>query len=352
MRYRFYTTSEKTWVAMLDSIRRADSSIYWEIHDLRDDTPQHKFFEALKEKARAGVRVKIIIDAFGSFGLKNSARRSLENAGVEVLSFSSLLHRIHKKILIIDEGIAFLGGVNVGYRYRAWLDLHMRLQGRVVKKLIRSFSRSYKLCGGRDSHVLKLYRQTKSQKAKKRLDIAKHWFIDHAPILKKNQALKNYYKKRITKARKRIVIVTPYFIPHKWLVGLLKDASQREVVVDVIIPERTDVGIARLANYVFAHQLQKRGVNFYLSREMIHAKVFLVDDEEGMIGSNNIDAQSFDFNSETSLVFRRKDMVGNLKRIIEGWKNGAVPFQQSPGYKSHWYEKPAQWFIQLFRPIL
>jgi len=351
VKYKFYTTSEKAWAAMLESMRAARHSIYWEIHILRNDTPAYRFFDVIKEKARAGIKVKIIIDAVGSFNLNAVSRQALQKAGAEVLVFKYLLHRIHKKVLIIDERTAFLGGVNVGRNYKKWLDLNIMLHGSVVRKILKSFSRSYRLCKGRDSHLLSFYQERKILKVRRKIRAAKHRIIDHAPILKKKRALREYYKKQIMQARARVIIVTPYFIPGRWLIDSLKTACRQGVQVDVIIPQQADIGIMRWANRFFAYRLQKHGVNFYLTREMIHAKAFLVDGKEGLVGSNNIDAQSFDFNSEISLVFRRRDMINDLKRIMERWRRQAVPLRNMKNGVS-WYEKPAAWLIHFFQPLL
>jgi len=196
-----------------------------------------------------------------------------------------------------------------------------------------------------------LYRRGKISKTKIKFRSAKHRIIDQSPILKKKRALREYYKKRITQARQQVIIITPYFVPRPWLINLLRGACDKGVRVDIIIPKRTDISFIRLANYVFAYRLQKYGINFYLAREMIHAKAFLVDDKEGLVGSNNIDAQSFDFNSEIGLVFQRRDMVNDLKHIIRRWKRRAIPLRNlKSGIK--WYEKPAEWLIYFFQPLL
>jgi cardiolipin synthase A/B len=351
MKYRFFTTSEKAWKAMLSSIQEARHSIFWEVHSFRNNTPEFDFFDTLKQKAKEGVKVKLIIDGIGSFWLSNKSRKELEDAGAEIILFKNWIHRIHKKVLIVDEEVAFLGGVNIANNYRSWIDLQIEIHGAVVRNLLRYFSRSYKLCKGKDPYVLSFYEERKIDKAKFKFRKAKHWVIDHSPVLRKKQMLKGYYQKKISEAKESLSIVTPYFIPHRWLIKSLKSARARGVKIDVIIPQNTDIGLARIANTFFAHLMNKYGIEFYLTSKMIHAKAFLVDNKEGMIGSNNIDAQSFDFNSETSLIFERKDMVQDLKKIIAQWKRQAIPFYEIKR-KARWYEKPLGWFVSFLQPLL
>ena len=137
MRYRFYTTSEKAWDAMIGAIVKAQKSIFIEMYIFVDNTDAHKFFEVLAEKAKEGVKVKVIIDSFGSQELSQKTIAKLKSAGVELLFFSYWLRHTHKKILIVDEKIAFLGGVNIHKLFQKWNDLQVRFTGPMVKSVIR-----------------------------------------------------------------------------------------------------------------------------------------------------------------------------------------------------------------------
>lgn len=347
MKYKFYITSEKAWVAMLEAIRSAKKSIYLESFILVDDAVTHNFFEALKEKAGQGVKIKIIIDRVGDFWWGSFNKEEFEKAGAEVLLFNRWLYRTHRKILIIDESVAFIGGVNIHGPYAEWLDLHMKINGITVKYLTRAFGRLYRLVGGRESEIFRLKKHWPS-KTRLKFYKAKTWLIEHSPF-KGRGVLHHYYEKKFAEARKKIIMVTPYFIPLRWLMRAMKKAAHRGVKIEVILPVKTDVWIADVANRVFARYL-KHISDFYLMSEMNHAKVLLVDDREGMVGSNNLDAQSFDFNLEASLVFQRKDMVGDLRNILKQWKDSAEPFD--PRKHRRWYDPILGFFIKILIPIL
>lgn len=341
MKYRLFTKSETAWHAMHEDIKAAQKSIYLESFILTDDSYTHNFFSSLKKKAKEGVRIKIIVDKVGDFWYGSINKKEFEEAGVEVIFFKRWFYRSHRKVLIIDDKIAYLGGVNIRREYANWVDLHVRLTGLLVKSALLSFRRVYELAGGKDPEILNL-KKMPLRKARHSLYKAKAWFIEHWPFRGKS-ALRDYYKKKIRHAQKQITIVTPYFIPHRWLIKAIHAAFQRGVRVEVLIPRKTDVGIINAAHRIFVHQLGEF-INFYFLSEMNHAKVLLVDEQEGLVGSNNIDALSFDTNLEASVIFQRKDIVGNIRHILEGWKKSAIPASKE--------SLPLSWFDRILRPII
>ncbi len=328
---------------MVEDIQAAQKSIYWEIYILLDDTETRKFFEALKIRARAGVKVKIVADWVGSFSLSKKIQEELRAAGGELLFFNRrwFFPRNHRKHLIIDERIAYLGGVNVGELYAKWADLYVRLTGKwLISHLLHSFIRVYTLSGGKDPALTRL-QEASHQKfgdavRKWKMELLSQWPVKGKTILR------NYYEHSCGRAEHSILIMTPYFIPHSWLIDSLKKALTRGVRVEIVLPQKTDVDVANLANHIFADLNSRIGIRFYFLPFMIHAKALLIDNREGMIGSNNIDAQSFDYNIESSLVFERKDMIGDLRKIIEKWKASATPYQT---------EKNTRWYYYWLRPL-
>ena len=348
MKYRFYTKSDKAWAAMLEAIRGARKSILLESFILTDDPKTHQLFETLKEKAKAGVKVKIIIDRLAHFWFGSINRDAFTKAGAEVVVYNHWFYRNHRKTMIVDEEIGFAGGVNIRGAYAKWLDLHMMITGLFVKRLLSSFARAYYLSGGRDPEIL-AFRKLPLGKLSATIYKAKTWLIERWPLRGKD-VLKHYYKQKFAQASQSITIVTPYFIPHKWLMRALRQAAGRGVKIEVIIPQKTDIAAIDLIHRPIAEHLSS-WVNFYFMKRMNHAKVLLVDEKEGLVGSNNIDAQSFDYNLEASVIFQRKDMIGDLKKIIAEWKSEAVPLSELKE-KSHWYHRILIKIIHWLEPIL
>lgn len=342
----FYKVSEEAFAAMHDAIVGAEKSIYWETYIIKDDTfPAYDFFNHFIAKARAGVSVKLIIDRFGSYWYEFPKKLEVElrEAGVELLYFGDILRHVHRKILVVDERVAFVGGVNVGKSFAKWLDLHMRLtESHMVKSILKTFSRAYRIAGGTDQKIL----STKKPRKKLKPEM---WLVEHWPI-RKRYKLRKMYEDKINRAQKRIVFVTPYFAPHQWLAKSIQAARHRDVAIDIILPFNAESEILTLANHYYSAKLQPLGINFYFTRDMLHAKALLIDDNEGMIGSNNLDPQSFDWNVETGVIFKNKAMVSDLKSIIDEWKEHAT--QTMRPKKVYWYQIPMLLIMKLIGPLL
>lgn len=330
---------------MLGEVKNARESVYVEMYIFLNDTfPSHDFFETLEVKALSGIRVRIVVDFIGSLAISKEDVARLRRAGVEFLVFSSWMRRIHRKILIVDECVAFIGGINVYQESRDWDDLMVRLTGRIVRSLITSFARTYSASGGKDPLVLS-YRSTGS------LARARLWFIEHWPRGKRAR-LKQHYKERLLSAREEIIIVTPYFIPHRWFIVELENAVRRGVVVTVIIPKNTDhKWFGDRINYFYASLVGRFGVSVFLTPNMNHAKALLIDNSEGLIGSQNIDALSFDFNAEAGVYFQRKDMVRRLRSIVLRWRSQAQLFVPRQ-HQARFIDRCIAFIIHLFQPVL
>ncbi len=320
MRYKIYTKTEKAWDAMFSAISHAKSSILFEMYTFLDDTTDtHDFIKILKQKALEGVRIKIIIDSLGSYSFSNNSLKILKDAGVEVFIFKVLFRHTHRKILVIDERIGYVGGINITKFYKKWDDLLIKVDGKVVKYIIRSFARVYKDCGGKDTLVLKYDKDIQEPKGKV-------WFMEHFPI-KNSFGMKKYYRDKLKLARKKILIVTPYFMPNRWVVKALKKTAKRGVEIEIILPLFADhPSIANVSNYFYMQKLFKHNIKFFLTKDMIHSKMMIVDEKEGIVGSQNMDIISFDLNIESGVFFTEPAIVKELNEIAENWKKDSVPY--------------------------
>lgn len=329
---------------MLEAIVQAEKSIYLEMYIFLDDTAaSHNFIGKLQEKAREGVRVVIVADAFGSNALKKGVADSLRRAGAEFIFFSHWLRHIHRKVLIVDEKTAFIGGVNIGKRFREWHDLQLRLHGRIVGRLLKSFAYTYEMAGGKNAKVLN-YRESRFT-AKLRF-----WLVEHWPI-RNVYSLRRHYVKKITQAEKRIQIVTPYFTPPRWLISLLDDAVRRGVEVEILIPRKVDWGIMNRLNYHYMHKLSSLGIKFYLAKGMNHAKLLIIDGKEGLLGSQNVDLLSFNINAEIGLFFREKKLLRELAAVFGEWKRDSSEFRASR-YRRRLADYAIFTLLKILNPIL
>jgi cardiolipin synthase len=323
MKYRLYTTSKRAWTAMLSAISSAQNSIYIEMYIFLDDTASsHDFIGKLLQKAKTGVRIIIVADALGSASLKSTTIKALRSAGVEVLFFSHWLRRTHRKIIIIDKKLAFLGGVNIEKKTGHWNDLVIRFGGKhLVRPLLRTFAYTYKMSGGKNNALLRDYRVSLVRKIKS-------FILENLPT-HGIRSLSDYYRDRIIGAKHSLKIVTPYFMPPRWLMALLDDASRRGVQLEIIIPVNTDIKILDRINYHHMARLIPNGAKFYGSRRMNHAKMIIIDNQEGLIGSQNLDILSFGRNIESGVFFRQHDLVRDLNFVFEHWKKNCKLFSSA-----------------------
>lgn len=344
MKYQLYTKSLTAWDGMLESLRKAKKNIFMEMYMFEDDLRQsHEFIDVLAQKADAGLKVIVIADSYGSKELGKNSIEKLKKYGVEFLFFSHWLRHIHRKILIIDEKIAFIGGVNIGKRFKNWDDLQLKVQGKIAKTLLRSFSYTYEMAGGKNKDLL-AYRYKKiSYKLK-------FWLVEHLPG-KNIHTLKRHYIERITQAQKSIRIITPYFMPPRWLISLLDNAIRRNVRVEILIPKKSSPSITNRVNMHYIRKTYPLGIHFYLTPKMNHAKLLIIDNQEALIGSQNLDLLSFAINAEVGIFFRKKNIIQEVSRIYDQWKNDATIFIPKK-YRNSISDYLIIFILKIFRPIL
>lgn len=320
MKYKLYTTSQKAWDGMFKAMAAAQKSIYLEMYIFSGDTQAtHNFLGLLRDKAKAGLEIVVVADAYGSSKLTKETVNELRQSGVEFIYFSHWFRRTHRKILIVDNQTAFIGGVNIEENTRNWRDMHIKMTGRITKPLLQSLAYTYQMAGGKKESILKYSRQPIVRKIKS-------WITDNVIRNGKTYNLSIYYQEKIRAAKNYIQIVTPYLLPPRWLIALLDDACRRGVNVDILIPNDTDVKPLNKINYLNACRLSDLGVKFYLMPLMNHAKIMLIDGQEGVIGSQNMDILSFNLNIEAGVFFQQKDLVADLERIVDRWKKEAIAF--------------------------
>ncbi len=344
MPYKFFANSQKSWQAMYDIMFSAKKSIYLEMYIFQDDMVDFNFLELMKEKAKNGIRVKVILDFFGSYSLSNKVIFGLKEAGVELIFQSYFLHRTHRKILIVDEKIAFIGGVNFHQSASLWDDLMVQVKGQLVFFIVKSFAKVYAECGGKDSLIL-IHNKSKIFK-----DTLHDWLVEHSPI-KNKYNLKKIYKKHLSHAKVSITIVTPYLMPKRWLIGALHQASLRGVSVDILVPRNTDSYFIDRVNHFYMHKLSKLGINFYLEPQMNHAKIMVIDSKEAIVGSNNLDYLSFELNSEVGIFFNEPIAIHKISEIIKKWAKDVVIFDTKT-YKMKWFDYILYLIIKVFYKIL
>ncbi len=360
--YKFYNTTASAWEGMLQALFDAKKSIYWEIYTLNDDLAGKPFIDILCEKAKAGLDVKLITDAIGSFYLSKEAIDRIKKAGIKFLTFNHLRpdfmvqnwwrrvwHRTHRKVLIIDEELAFIGGVNISDGSRDWNDLHLKLSGKIVRPILFGFAKSYIRSGGDKKDVERLLHP----KLLSGLDDLREKvsFIFHAPLsTAKRSPFKRFYTQALDTAKESFNLLTPYYVPDRQFLKLVSQAKRRGVKINIILPWKTDLRIMQYMATMFYGISAKAGAAFYFLRKMNHGKALSMDNRLGMVGSANLTPRSFYINQEAGVTFTHEQMVEELNHILDDWKNESVPFTDLGfGGKRGWYGRFKDWWLHKLR---
>lgn len=321
-----FTNGAQFYPAMRDAIRAAQHSINLEAYIFQPGDAADMLLEAMIERARAGVEVRVVLDAIGSSRLRNTAARRLGSEGCKVAFYQPMtwyrLHRLnnrtHRELLVVDGRVAFTGGAGVAdwwykpTRGPTWRDTMVRVEGPIVAALQGTFAENWlEGCG-------------------EILTGPRHWPVLEAAGPADAMLVKSSPSDRATVSRvvfqmlidgavSSIDISTPYFLPDRALRRALVRAAQRGVQVRVIVPgPGTDQRLVRLASRRMYRELLGGGVRLFEYRpSMTHVKALLVDGVWAVIGTTNVDNRSFEHNDEVNVAFREATVNQRLERDFE-----------------------------------
>ncbi len=315
--------------AMLADIRQAQRRVWLEVYILGDDEAGRSVVEALADRAAAGLDVRVMIDAVGSFDLAEGLLSELQHAGAKVHVYNSwsaarepgsfwqrFNRRNHRKLLVIDEQVAYFGGMNIvqateGERSAEWRDVHVRMLGPEASEAAAAMERLWRQCHGQVDRWPKWPLAEMLQRSGEGV-----YFFDSLPRLRFRRA-DRVFKLLMRSAQRSITLSMAYFIPLPKVLRELKRARQRGVIVRVIVPEVSDVPVVQWAMRHFYRQLLELGVRLYERRDrMLHGKVMLIDDVWTVVGSCNLDPRSLRLNLELTGVVRSPGFARTLARVV------------------------------------
>ena len=321
-----FTDGDSKFRALKRDLRNARTLIQIQYYIFLDDRIGMEISEILMEKAREGVAVKVMYDHVGSFSAKRSFFKKMQESGVDThpffkVTFPQLANRInwrnHRKIVIIDSSIGYIGGMNIADRYvygtedgMPWRDTHFRLKGDIVESLMYSFAIDWNFLKKHpelphvDPDPAKIENTTGVQ------------LVTSGPTGNWNN-LSMVFLKAIASARRTILIQTPYFLPTDALLSALQAASLSKVDVRIMIPEKTDSVLLHYASFSYVTQCLKAGIKVYLYEPgMLHSKTMIVDDGFVTAGSTNFDFRSFENNFECNLMIYDADLNRKMRDIF------------------------------------
>ncbi|MHC5268710.1 cardiolipin synthase [Enterococcus sp. LJL98] len=318
---------------LLADIKQAKHSIHLEYFAFVTDDTGKKILAALEERASTGVQVRLLYDAVGSLGTKKKDFEGLQRFGGEVKTFITSQRPLvklranyhdHRKIVVIDGKIGYIGGFNLADQYVKrtkkfgyWRDTHLRIDGAAASLLQIRFLMDWNV----------------SVRESERLDYEKSYFyydsgkqpigktavhvVASGPNTQKEQ-IKQVFMKLLLSGKKRIWIQTPYFVPDGSILDALTIAARSGVDVRVMIPNKPDHPVIYRATQYYARRLIQAGVKVYVYHGgFLHAKTMVVDDTVAVVGSANQDIRSYKLNFEASAVLLDSVEVAKLGAIFE-----------------------------------
>lgn len=356
---RLLRDGDDTYPALHRSIRSAKKFIMVEFFIIRDDRVGSTLRKLLEERAREGLSVYVIYDEVGSHKLPRGYLRRLRRAGVKVASFngrrfwwSSFLrinYRNHRKLVVIDGSLAYLGSLNVGQEYsrrNSWRDTFLCLRGPAVCQTMQSFMKDWHRATG-ETITEELPEQLPVQGAERCQLVpsgpddggASYWHL--------------LVQELAAHAKERLWLATPYFVPTDAVYAALLAAALRGVDVRILVPLKSDNRMANLALLTFLRGTVGRGVKMLGYKPgVLHEKVALMDDMISTVGSANLDERSLRLNFELTLLMEGREMNASVAAMLEEDMRQSVPLEKDAWVHAGWPVRLGARICRLLSPVL
>ena len=321
---RILRDAKEFYPALEQQIRQAEHHVHVEFYLWHSDETGRRFLRSLTEAAQRGVTVRLLLDGVGSFGLHRNHLKAFRAAGGRFAWFQSLdpkrgrfmLNlRNHRKLQIVDNVVAFVGGMNIGREYEGldpafghWRDVQVEASGSVVQVLQEVFADDWFFATGE--------KISEPPAVAHRATFPMHVIVGGAD--RANEPLSKSIVSLLHEATSRVWIATGYFVPDDVLLAALELASSRGVDVRLLVAEKNDHRWLVTAGRSYYEELLATGVRiFEYSAGTNHAKIAVADDHWAMVGSANLDYRSMRLNFELNLLFRSPEHNAALARILE-----------------------------------
>ncbi|PYR63365.1 MAG: cardiolipin synthase B [Acidobacteria bacterium] len=321
------TNGSAFYPSMLEAIRSARETVNLECYIFKKGEIGDAFIEALSERARAGVRVTIVMDTIGSFGAFHRSAKPLRQAGCRVepyqrmrwYSLARLNNRTHRELLVVDGRVAFAGGAGVAdwwakpHRGKPmWRDTMARIEGPVVSDIQGVIAENWLECCGEILTGPETYKPPASAGSSAALAI-------RSSPSDRATAGRVLYQMLVEVSTRRVLIATPYFLPDRAFRRAIVRTAARGVDLVVLVPGvHTDQRWVRLASRRLYGHLLKAGVRiFEFEAGMTHTKALIVDDLWAVVGTTNVDNRSFEHNDEVNVAIRDETVAARLTRDFD-----------------------------------
>jgi len=319
--YRWLSSGDEIFPALAGAIDRARKTVRFEIYIYANDEEGRRFRDHLVNACQRGVRVQVLLDAFGSQGLPSNFWEPLLASGGLVRWFNPMLHkrlgfRDHRKMLVCDEEMAFVGGFNISMQYQGdgvragWFDLGLEVISPLAVQLAAAFDEMFAHCG----HEHERFKRPPRSLTKRAVTTEESKLLLTGPALGRNpfsRALRHDLARAMT-----VQIIMAYFLPTWRIRRDLIRVARRGGQVQLIVPAKSDVLLSQLAGRSLYRRLLKAGVEIYeYQPQILHAKLVLID-QCVYVGSSNLDPRSLYINYELMVRFENAQLVSEARELF------------------------------------
>ena len=360
---------------LLKDIAQARHHIHISMYIIEDDALGRLVADALMYKAQRGVEVRVVYDDVGCWNMSRRFVERMRESGVEMLPFlpvrfpsftSKVNYRNHRKMIIIDGKVGYIGGMNIALRYvkKQWRDTMLRLQGGAVYGLQRAFLIDWYFVDGslitsRDYYPPLPPSLFESVALQSKFHLPPSTFhplvqvVTSSPTSSFPEIMQGYVR-AISAARRYVYIETPYFLPNDPVLFALKTAAVGGVDVKVICPLHSDARFTEWASRSYLRELYEAGAKIYLYQPgFLHSKLMICDDSLSTCGSTNVDFRSFENNFEANVFIYDEGTALRLKKIFLDDQALSVSLEQLPHrLHPHFFSRLWESLTRLLSPLL
>jgi cardiolipin synthase len=349
---QLYDYGRDLYDAMLKAIDAARETIYLETYIWKDDLVGRRFKEHLVRKANEGVEVYVIFDSFGNGVVPRAFKQFPPN--VHALKYQPIkwpwqlfdLRRYaldHRKLLVVDGKIGFIGGFNIGSLYAiAWRDTHLRIEGPAVADLAQSFVDFWNW----------------QQPARRR--ITRHYPRRFDPLINVRGTnamrltfpIRDMYIDAIDRAEHTIRLTNAYFVPDRSLLDSLKAAAQRGVDVQILVPWISNHVVVDWLTRGYFTECLKAGIRIWGYRNMLHAKTCTIDGQWSTVGTANLDRLSSVGNYEINVEVYDRDLARQMEELFQCDTQNAFELKIDEWNRRPWYNRPGEFILSPLRVLL
>ncbi len=350
---KFFNNNEILLQEVLNSIKDAKKNIYIETYRYNKDKFGNLLKKELYEKAKQGVEVKLIIDSWGS-NVGYKFFKPLKKVGVEIRFFKefinylrSFLHyhkRNHRKMIIIDKKIVYIGSSNI--KYDQWRESNIKIKNNsLASSFQKIFIQDFENYKGFITYV-KIGKEYIQSIKNNDFEIIR----DVPSPIKYKISLKKYCS-LIESAKKEIIIETPYFLPPKKLRSALIKASKKQINIKIILPQYSDVKFVDILRRRYIRRLLKyKNIEIYFYKKSLHSKILIIDDKI-VIGSVNLDYRSFYLQYEISLILKNFELLKKIKTDNEMIIKDSIRITKKYLKETNFFHKMMSSFLRKMEPL-